>query len=127
MDLGDTMERKEISLHMSMIDVAVVMSEGNPGALTVICNMLKHPDGLFHLLHLDDMNIRGTQIWIGYKYYCDELLDEFVKCVIARDKEMIAKINELNMLQGDDWKAIPHGASSGKRSKFEVKELDHEY
>jgi len=100
------MERKEVTLEMSVMDVMTVMCEGNPGALTVIIEMMKNPDGLIYLLHLDDMNIRGSQIWIGFKYYCGQDLKRFIECIVARDQGMIDKINEMNEGQGDKWKAV---------------------
>ena len=108
-----------MSLNMSVLDIAVMMSEGNPGGLTVICKLLEHnPDGLMYLLHLDDMNIRGTQIWIAFKNYCNQDINYFIECIKARNKDMIAKVNEVNMEQGESWRAVPHGASSGNRARF---------
>ena len=112
-------ERKEISLNNSIMDIMVLMAEGNPGGLNVIASLVKdNPDGIVYLLHLDDMNIRGTQIWIGFKDYCGGITQKFVECIVSRDQGMINKINELNQAQGDCWKATSGLASSGQRLKF---------
>lgn len=112
-------ERKEITLNTSTMDVVVMMAEGNPGALNVIIELLKRgPDGIVYLLHLDDMNIRGSQIWIGFKYYCGQSVNKLIECIVNRDQGMIDKINELNQSQGDCWKATSGLASSGQRLKF---------
>lgn len=121
-----TPSRKNIELNMNFMDVITVLAEGNPGAVTVLASMLKNPDGLFHMLHLDDMNIRGSQIWIGYKYYCEQDLGRFTKCILDRDAGMVAKINEMNQEQGDCWRAVTSGASFGERPTFKYGE-NHEY
>lgn len=114
-----TTERKEITLNTSTMDVAVIMAEGNPGALNVIIELLKRgPDGIIYLLHLDDMNIRGSQIWIAFKYYCRHSVAELIECIVNRDEKMIDKVNELNQAQGDCWKATSGLASAGQRLKF---------
>lgn len=100
--------RKKISLDMSVLDIVTEMSEGNPGALTVMMDLIsKNPDsGVFTLLHLDDMNIRGSQIWVGYKDYAGEDIAKFEEAVIARNPEMV---NIINM--ECDEKAVTSGAS----------------
>ena len=57
--------RKRIELTDSMNDMLFKMSEGNPGGLNVLMGLMDRDPLVF--LALDDMNIRGTQIWIGYK------------------------------------------------------------
>lgn len=56
--------------------IAVSLSEGNPGALNVIIQIIKEseridPDAAMgpfaHLLNLDSYNIYGSKIWILYK------------------------------------------------------------
>jgi hypothetical protein len=97
------------------VDVTT-MCEGNPGALTVIIELMKKEDGVLLLCHLDDMNIRGSQIWIGFKYYCGQDLTRFIECIKTRDPGMIDKINEMNEGQGDQWKAV-HSCHN-RRPKF---------
>lgn len=122
------MERKEIGLQGSLKDLVVFMAEGNPGALTVLIELLnKRPDDAFiYMLNLDDMNIRGSQLWIAFKYHCGSDLDKLVECTKSRDQAMIDKVNEMNEGQGDCWKAVRHGASflgkTNNRPKFEVKD-----
>lgn len=112
-------ERKDITLDTSVMDLMTTMCEGNIGALNVIMELVKQdPDkGVFWLLHLDDMNIRGSQIWIGFKYYCGQDMNRFIECIKTRDEGMIAKINEMNEGQGDRWKAVRHGASERQTAR----------
>jgi hypothetical protein len=51
-------------------------------------------EGVLDILHLNDMNMRGSQIWVGYKDYCGEELSRFLECVRAHDPAMVAKVNE---------------------------------
>lgn len=70
-----------IKLHMSMQDVVYEMSEGNPGAINVIMQMVARneqidPDDAFGplgpLLSLDTLDVYGSRIYILYKYVCGQ-------------------------------------------------------
>lgn len=106
-------QRKRINFYGTTKDAAIDMSEGNPGAISVLVQMFnKNPDdALIAILDLDDMNIRGTQIWIGYKDYCGEDIDTFMKTVFNRDQKMIDKINEQGLKGNHEDRAVSHGAS----------------
>jgi hypothetical protein len=90
-----TMARPPISLSDTGFDMAVKMSEGNPGALSVITKVLQNdPEmGIFDLLNLDDMNIRGSQIWVAYKDHCGEDLEQFLDKTRSRDAAMVETVN----------------------------------
>lgn len=108
------MEREELRLNENLMDWLQKMAEGNPGALTVLLTALKEKGTQEMgelILFLDDMNIRGTQIWIGYKDYCDCDIDKFVGCIKEKDQAMIDKINEVGREGNHSWKAVPHSAS----------------
>jgi len=111
-------ERKDLTLDMTVMDMMVAMSEGNPGGLTVIMELIKRqPDtGFLLLCHLDDMNIRGCQIWMGFKDYCNHDFDRFIECIKTRDEGMVNKINAMSYDQGVEWKATQHKEKS--RPKF---------
>jgi len=105
--------REKIGLNDMGTDLIVKMAEGNPGGLTVLMEVLKKDqmEGMRCLLDLDDMNIRGSQIWIGYKNYCGQDLDKFIKCTLDRDQNMIDKINEEGRLGNHTEIAVTSGAS----------------
>ena len=108
------MTRKAIDLIGSTMDLLMLMSEGNPGAITVLTRMLQDSDsslGVIRILDLDDMNIRGTQIWIGYKDYCKQDIDCFLKALQDRDPKMVQFINEQNKAQGETEIAVTSGSS----------------
>ena len=102
--------RKELDA-LNFDSMMYAMSEGNPGALSVLFQLMQEPTGLMDILHLDDMNIRGTQIWIGYKYWADQDIAKFREGIKSRNPELVAKINELNAEQGCTDVAVVSGAS----------------
>lgn len=64
----------------SFLEVAFKLSEGNPGALTAIMEIYKHagaidPDdalgGLGALLHLDTLEIYGSDLYVLWSDICD--------------------------------------------------------
>ena len=73
------MGKEKIQLTDSTMDVVVKMSEGNPGAMNVIMQMLKpnniDPDnamgGLGAILLMDTYGIYGTDIYILNNDICD--------------------------------------------------------
>lgn len=105
--------REKIRLRDTGTDLMVKMAEGNPGGLDVLMQVMKKDqmEGMRCLLDLDDMNIRGTQIWIGYKDYCGSDLDKFIKATQIRDQDMVDKINEEGRLGNHTEVAVTGGAS----------------
>lgn len=61
-----------LNLGMSLVEAGVVMAEGNPGALTAIRALMEYGTDatVIDLAHLDDMEIYGSHIWVGYKDIC---------------------------------------------------------
>lgn len=102
--------REKISGSDNLQSIMVKMSEGNPDALSVLTQMhqKKGPMAFMDMLSLDDMNIRGPQIWLGYKDHCGEKIDDFLKCIKDRDADMVKTINEYP--DGKEL-AVCHGAS----------------
>lgn len=102
--------REKLRLHGSLVDAIVQMSEGNPGATTVLARMLKDrpDDGFMLILGLDDMNMRGSQIWLGYKDHCHQDLGQFISCIQKRDPEMVLTVNRESC---DGESAVEHGGS----------------
>lgn len=82
-----------IKLDDTPLQAVVKMSEGNPGAIKVLMEIMKK-SGIITICHLDDLQIRGWKIWYGYKDYCKEDLDKFIECATKRDQKMIDFINE---------------------------------
>lgn len=55
---------KKINSNMSMMEIVITMSEGNPGAMSVIMGMLQSPTGPLDVLMLDSMDIRGSHLYM---------------------------------------------------------------
>lgn len=86
--------REKISLSDKPTDLLFKMSEGNPGALRVCMELMQSgPQGMLKLLDLDDMNLRGSAIWVAYKDHCGEDIDKLVECLKSRDSDMVRTVN----------------------------------
>ena len=73
-------ENPRIEMHMTMIDIVTTLSEGNPGAISVLMQILVNnqridPDDCFGplgpLFELDNLDCYGSRIWMLYKDVCD--------------------------------------------------------
>ena len=81
------MSKERIQLTDSMMDIVMKMSEGNPGAVTVIAQLIKEnarvdPDSalgeLGTILHLDSAGIYASDIWMVYKDICGQNIVSFI-------------------------------------------------
>lgn len=96
------------------MSLMVAMSEGIPGAASVLAGMATQHGAMAAMdviLNLDDMNIRGTQLWIAFKDHCDQDLEKLRELAIARDADMVKTVNEMCIQQGFDEMAVEHGGS----------------
>lgn len=75
--------QERIKLTDTLLDATVKLGEGNPGAISVIMQLIKNgsiidPDAAFgeiaNLLSLDSLGIYGPRIWMLYKDVCDQNL-----------------------------------------------------
>lgn len=109
--------RTPITLTDSPKDIIVTMAEGNPGALTVIMALLEEDlaVGIIDLCHLDDMNMRGPQIWVGYKDHCGCKIEKFVEALRHRDKAMVETVNRVMGPQPFDHLARTSAPWGGSR------------
>ena len=98
--------RKPINLMASTQEVINQMSEGIIGAIVVMTALITEGHPLL-IASLDDMNIRGSQIWIGYKDHCGEDIELFIQCIQDRCPNMIKTINDEYL----EEQAVTDGAS----------------
>lgn len=103
--------RKEIELNGTEMDLLLTMAEGNPGAARALGEMMSTTDGFMNVLDLDDMNIRGTQIWVAYKAHCQCNISKLNHCIRERDPDMIETVNKEGLRGNHQWKAVTSGAS----------------
>lgn len=118
--------REKINLLDNVQTMIVKMSEGNPGAMAILLEITKKDPfySIFKILNLDDMNIRGTQIYLGYNDYCKGDLDLFLELVDNKDKKLIEAINIAQAKQNGRYKAVSSGASyETKRPTFTDEEM----
>lgn len=109
--------RKALKPKDSAEDILYKMSEGNPGAISVLSKLILcyskeiDPSKWINIvMDIDDMNIRGSQIWISYKDHCKEDLEEFIKCCIRRDQKMIDEVNKW-CGKNHEWIAVKNNGS----------------
>lgn len=102
--------REKIKLSDTEQTLIAKMSEGNPGASIVLFKLIENNEP-FLILDLDDMNIRGSQIWVAYKDYCKEDIVKFKQCITERDEKMVDFLNEYYKKYGKGWLATRSGAS----------------
>ena len=84
------MSEERIKLKDTIAESIYKISEGNPGALRVIIEMLKatKKDGPIYLLKLDSMHIYGSRIWVGYKDICNYNIEKYIKLIKNRDPRL---------------------------------------
>lgn len=72
------MSNDRIRIDMTVPEILYTLSEGNPGALTVLMDWMQSSDiALFQVLTLDSKKLYGSRIWELYKDICGEDLDRF--------------------------------------------------
>lgn len=93
---------------MSMMDVMMCMSDGNPGAMSVLIRLLKEAQlidpqdvfgGLGTIMSLDTHGIYGPRIWMFYKDVCKQDLMSMIA---------VLRADQLGQLAGCSDKAIDH-------------------
>lgn len=77
------------------------LSEGNPGALTALVDLLEHPDGTKAILSLKRHNITGAEIWVGYSDHCGKNADEFASKLISDDPALLDEIESYRTRRGE--------------------------
>lgn len=75
----------KIKLEDNLQEIVWKMSEGNPGALRVLMEILQKENGLNYILTLDDMGIYASKIWVGYKDHCGMDINKYVELIKKRE------------------------------------------
>lgn len=104
--------RERISLNGTTMELIIQMAEGNPGAVTALCALMKDDDmALMRILDLDDMGMRGSQIWVAYKDHCGGDIEKFRKALVERDPVMVETVNASRGHAPGTPRAVTGGAS----------------
>lgn len=77
------MNNEKITSDMNVMDMMMVMSEGNPGVLTVLIEMMQDPKGFLDILLLDTLDIRGSKIYKLYSDSCGKNEGKFNRTLMA--------------------------------------------
>lgn len=83
-----------ITLEMSAMEAVIALAEGNIGAATACGELLKSSElGLVDLCHLDDMELYGPNIWLGYKDICEFDVVKFQSMI--KDRSLAKAVKDL--------------------------------
>lgn len=85
-------KRLSIRREMPIDAICLLMSEGNRSVFNLLKVVAQVDPNL--VLVLDDMNMRGAQIFAGCIGYCESWMPRFLSCIRARDPDMIAYVNQ---------------------------------
>jgi len=83
--------REKFKASDNVMDMMITMSEGNPGASRVLVQFADNPSAL---LDMDDMNIRGCQVWVAFKDFAGQDIDVLKSAVRERSSDMVEIINK---------------------------------
>ena len=104
------MARERINLNDKTSDIIYKMCEGNPGTLNVLMYYAQDfVENMTVILGFDDMNMRGSQIWVAYKDFAGEDFEKLAEAVKRRDPELVAVVNRECANTGEI--AAPYGVS----------------
>ena len=104
-----------IQLNDTPMEAIISLAEGNPGAAVVMGKLMQDPIGFMDVLHLDDMGMKGPQIWVAFEDHCKGDIEALRKAIRSRDPELVATVNR----ECPDRKAVCHGASFSARIRRE--------
>lgn len=104
------MKRKPVEIGTSTVELLSIMAEGDPEANEIVGPKLFSGDGVFALLHADDMNIRGPQFgWALAACEGDETL--MWERILNRDRTLLDAVNARAAANGYGEVAVQGGAS----------------
>lgn len=84
-------------------DRIITLAEGIPGAVVAMAELANtQPDVIALLDTLDELDIRGSYIWVGYKDHCEKDTEEFADAIRSEDDAMLAEIEEYRELRNGE-------------------------
>jgi len=72
-------------------DAIIKMSEGNPGAISAMAQLLKKTGGVAFLTALDNLETYGPRIWMLYKDVCGQDIVKTMGVLAACEENMISE------------------------------------
>lgn len=77
------MDSKETIHVVTVKETIFAMSQGVPGALSVLLRMLEEPNGISDIRLLDALGINGSKIWYLFNDSCGQNMDKFRRTLMA--------------------------------------------
>lgn len=115
----ETSNKKEkITAEQSVFDMIMTMSEGNPGAMNVIMQMLENPRSLLDVFLCDSLDIRGYKIYMLYNDCCERNEDKFnrtlmmLRCGVFSEQQIQENLNLVRAIPFIDDNIIIDGVPS---------------
>lgn len=98
--MADNEEKSRLDLHDNLINIFMKMSDGNPGAITVLTRMMKEapkydkhqPNFIMHIVMLDSFQVYGWKIWVLWKDFCKEDPESFIMAIRAMQLGFIDRL-----------------------------------
>ncbi|MGN0748263.1 MAG: hypothetical protein ACI4L1_01085 [Christensenellales bacterium] len=122
----------DIDLGQSKTALLLQMSEGNEGTMALLDRLIYKSNLIKFigctLIDLDDMNMRGDQIWVAFHGYCKNDITKFLKEVDARSEKMVTYVNNSiskSLNYGSCYhKAVCSGAREDGRQIMQIAEVE---
>lgn len=71
----------KVTLDNTIEECVVLIGEGNPGATSVLAQLLEIPHGWLAMLDLDEHGVYGSNIWVLYKDVYGEDITKFHEAI----------------------------------------------
>lgn len=90
-----------------MKETVLELAEGNPGAAVALSELVKtQSDAPTLLSTLQERDVRGPYVWVGYKDHCGEDVDEFAEAIRTKSDALFEEIEEYRELREDDSNGV---------------------
>lgn len=101
-------------------DIVVKLSEGNPGAMTCICGILKKAenniDVVKYLLVFDSLEIYGAKLYMLWNDCCDRDFDKLFKIIDFLVEGRYTKEKILEHINYEGGRGIPFEEAGGNNN-----------
>ena len=71
------MRNEKLTSNMDFMDIIMTMSEGNPGAVMVLMEMMRDPRSFLDILLCDTLDIRGSKLYMLHNDCCGRNTGKF--------------------------------------------------
>lgn len=75
-------------MNTEVFEIMYILSEGNPGAMTLVSELIKSHEGCTILKTCDELNIRGSKLYMLYNDCCGRNYEKFRATVLFLQNEI---------------------------------------